>query len=104
MSTAGRGGFAKRHNRLLASAMEQSDGAVMITDTHGRIEYVNPRYTEITGIRRDALLGTHSELVHSTTTLDKQHSTLRERISQGQLWSATMSSTRSWRSWPASTR
>ena len=87
--------LADQSMRLLTSAMKQSHGAVMITDALGRIEYVNPRYTEITGISHDALLGTLSELVHSNTTLDKQHSTLRECIARGEVWSATMSSTRS---------
>ncbi len=81
--------------RLLTSAMEQSHGAVIITDARGRIEYVNPRYTEITGVSRDALLGTFSDLIQSNITLDKQHCTLRERIARGEVWSATMSSTRS---------
>ena len=87
--------LAAQSVRLLTSAMEQSHGAVMITDADGCIEYVNTRYTEITGVSRDAVLGTFSDLVQNNATLDKQHCTLRERIARGDVWSATMSSTRS---------
>lgn len=79
---------------LLTSAMEQSHGAIMITDAQGRIEYVNPRYSRITGIPREELLGTPSALVQSNSVPDAEHCTLRERIGNGEVWSATMSSTR----------
>lgn len=35
--------------RKLSRAVEQSADSVIITDTQGRIEYVNPKFTEVTG-------------------------------------------------------
>ena len=63
--------LADQSMRLLTSAMKQSHGAVMITDALGRIEYVNPRYTEITGISHDALLGTLSKLPVNKLKVDR---------------------------------
>ena len=43
--------------RKLSHAVEQSPSMVMIVDGHGRIEYVNPRFTELTGYRPDEVIG-----------------------------------------------
>ncbi len=56
-------------------AMEQSPHVVMITNTAGRIEYVNRRYTELTGIDRAAIIGQYEPLLstnngHSVDTSD----------------------------------
>jgi len=86
--------LADHSTHLLTSAMEQSQGAVVITDAEGRIEYVNARYCQITGRSREELLGTYSELVRSDTAVDKQQCSLPERLSKGEIWSATLCSTR----------
>jgi PAS domain S-box-containing protein len=41
--------LAEEDMRKLSGAVEQSSAAVVITDTKGTIEYVNPRFTEMTG-------------------------------------------------------
>jgi len=43
--------------RKLSSAVEQSSSSVLITDTEGWIEYVNPRFTRLTGYGFDELIG-----------------------------------------------
>ncbi len=40
---------AEEELRKLSQAVEQSQVSVVITDTEGRIEYVNPRFTDVTG-------------------------------------------------------
>ena len=54
---------AEQRMRLLSSALEQTDDAVMIMDRDGIIEYVNPAYERITGCARQQLTGTAVELV-----------------------------------------
>ena len=43
--------------RKLYQAVEQSPSTVVITDTEGRIEYVNPKFSETTGYSREEALG-----------------------------------------------
>ena len=43
--------------RKLSLAVEQSPVAVMITDAQGDIEFVNPRFTQITGYPREEAIG-----------------------------------------------
>lgn len=41
----------------LSSALQQSPEAILITDATGTVDYVNPRFTELTGFPADDLLG-----------------------------------------------
>lgn len=43
--------------RILSRAIEQSPVSVVITDPKGRIEYVNPRFEEVTGYTADKAMG-----------------------------------------------
>jgi diguanylate cyclase (GGDEF)-like protein/PAS domain S-box-containing protein len=86
--------LADQSMRLLTTAIEQSHGAVMITDASGRIDCVNPRFTQITGHSREHLLSSISELVSNTTLRDQHDSSLQERLQRGEAWSLTMASTR----------
>ncbi len=56
---------ADRKTRVLASALEQTDDAVLITDRAGVIEYVNPAYERTSGYRRDEVLGGKPSVVKS---------------------------------------
>ena len=51
--------------RKLSRAVEQSSSIVVITDTDGIIEYVNPRFTEVTGYSAGEAVGTNPRLVGS---------------------------------------
>ena len=41
----------------LSSAVEQSSASIMITDVDGNIEYVNPKFTQITGYSPEEVVG-----------------------------------------------
>ncbi|WP_084191009.1 PAS domain S-box protein [Methylomarinum vadi] len=53
------------HTRIMLRAVEQSASAVMITDADSRIEYVNPKYCELTGYSREELIGNTPKLLHT---------------------------------------
>jgi diguanylate cyclase (GGDEF)-like protein len=46
-----------RELRQLSRVVEQSPTSILITDTAGNMQYVNPRLCELTGYRRDELIG-----------------------------------------------
>ena len=51
--------------RKLSQAVEQSPAIVQITDRAGHIEYVNPKFTEVTGYRFDEVRGRNPRLLKS---------------------------------------
>ncbi len=48
---------AERELRLLSLAIEQSHAAVVLTDLIGSIQYVNPRFTQMTGYELEEVYG-----------------------------------------------
>ena len=54
--------------RKLSRAVTQSPAAVIITDTKGDIEYVNPRFTDMFGFGQDEALGQNPRILKSTET------------------------------------
>ena len=58
-----------QHAQRLSVAVDQSPAAVFITDTTGRIEYVNQRFSEITGYAAESEPPTSSVRRHSVEGL-----------------------------------
>ncbi len=54
--------------RQLSRAVEQSPSVVMITDTQGHIEYVNPKFTELTGYNLEEVRGQNPRLLKASET------------------------------------
>jgi len=72
--------------RKLSSAVEQSPSVVMITDVDGTIEYVNPRFTAVTGYTASEALGQRPSLLKSGHTTDAEYEELWETITAGGEW------------------
>ncbi|NGZ06434.1 MAG: PAS domain S-box protein [Magnetococcales bacterium] len=72
--------------RKLSRAVEQSPAAVMITDSTGRIEYVNPQFTVLTGYAADESLGRDPGFLKSGKTPAPTYKNLWETILAGQVW------------------
>jgi PAS domain S-box-containing protein len=56
-----------RELQKLSSAVSNSPSAIVITDDHGRIEYVNPKFTEITGYSPQEAIGKQPRILNSGT-------------------------------------
>lgn len=74
----------------LSSAVEQSPAATVITDTNGRIEYVNPRFSEITGYAPEELIGKTPTLIKSGLTPPEVYEDLWRTILSGREWRGDM--------------
>ncbi|MDD3519495.1 MAG: EAL domain-containing protein, partial [Chromatiales bacterium] len=70
----------------LSRAVEQSPASVMITDPAGHIEYVNPRFTAITGYSSDEAIGRKPSLVKSGLTDRDVYADLWRTIRAGKVW------------------
>ena len=56
---------AEEQVRKLTRAVEQSPASVVITDTEGKIEYVNPKFTSLTGYSSEEVLGENPRILKS---------------------------------------
>ncbi len=67
-------------------AMEQSGGSIVITDAQGNIEYVNPKFTEMTGYSIDEVRGQNPRLLKSGEHDLAFYQNLWQTIGSGQIW------------------
>ncbi|MFQ5611422.1 MAG: GAF domain-containing protein [Anaerolineae bacterium] len=72
--------------RQLSSAVEQSANTVVITDTEGYIEYVNPKFAETTGYSPAEVVGQHTRILKSGKTPPEVYKELWETITAGGEW------------------
>jgi two-component system cell cycle sensor histidine kinase/response regulator CckA len=70
----------------LYSAVEQSPDSIVITDTLGNIEYVNPKFTEITGYSSAEALGQNPRILKSGELSPEKYKELWETITSGHDW------------------
>lgn len=75
-----------RRLRQLSRAVEQSPSSIVITDTHGNIEYVNPRFSQITGYSLEEALGHNPRILKSGKTPPELYRQLWETIMAGGEW------------------
>lgn len=77
---------AEEELRKLSHAIEQSPVSIVITDTAGTIEFVNTRFTEVTGYSYDEALGENPRILKSGVTPAEEYRRLWETISSGEVW------------------
>ena len=72
--------------RTLTVAIEQNPASVMITDLNGVLQYVNPRFTEVTGYSAAEVLGKNPRLLQSSLTTKETYNQLWSILVQGKIW------------------
>ncbi len=72
--------------RKLSSAVEQGASAVVITTDQGEIEYVNPRFSEVTGYSLDEIRGKTPRILRSGETQADRYKDLWNTILAGRHW------------------
>jgi PAS domain S-box-containing protein len=72
--------------RQLSRAVEQSPASIVITNTAGDIEYVNPKFIEITGYTLAEALGKNPRVLKSGETGPEGYRELWEAIAAGKEW------------------
>lgn len=72
--------------RKLSQAVEQSPATVIITDTEGNIEYVNPKFCELTGYSCEEVLGQNPRILKSGDKSPEEYKDLWDTITSGREW------------------
>lgn len=71
----------------LSTAVEQSPSVVVITNLKGDIEYVNPKFVQLTGYSFDEVKGKNLRILKSEKATSEFYEDLWSTISGGQEWS-----------------
>lgn len=74
--------------REFEQAVEQAGHSIVITDTEGTIEYVNPAFERITGYTREEVLGTNPRILKSDEHDEEFYEQLWNTILAGEVWHA----------------
>jgi PAS domain S-box-containing protein len=77
---------AREQLRGLSRAVEQSPSSIVITDTAGNIEYVNPKFTQVTGYTSEEVVGKNPSLLKSGETPPEEYGRLWKTITSGGEW------------------
>jgi PAS domain S-box-containing protein len=72
--------------RQLSRAVEASPVSIVITDVDGLIEYVNPKFTQVTGYTFAEALGQNPRILKTEETPPEVHDELWETLTQGREW------------------
>lgn len=70
----------------LSRAMDASASIVIITDLQGSIEYINPKFSQVTGYSRAEVIGKNPRLLSSGETSDTIYQDLWTTIAAGKEW------------------
>jgi PAS domain S-box-containing protein len=77
---------AEKKLRQLSSAVEHSPASIVITDLAGNIEYVNPKFTAVTGYAAAEVIGRNPRFLKSGETPPAEYQRLWQTIRAGGEW------------------
>ena len=77
---------ASEQQSLLTTAIEQAAESVIITDTEGHIQYVNPAFTKISGYGEEEVLGKNPRILQSGKHDQAFYRELWETLLDGRTW------------------
>ncbi|MBI9068208.1 MAG: PAS domain S-box protein [Salinivirgaceae bacterium] len=77
---------AETELRKLSTAVQQSPSVIAITDTEGNLQFVNPKFTEITGYSVEEAIGQNPRVLKSGEQSDEMYKELWETVSAGKVW------------------
>jgi PAS domain S-box-containing protein len=77
---------AENELRKLSWAVEQSPASVIITDTNGNIEYINPKVSETSGYQFEEVVGKNPRIFSSGEKSKNDYKVLWDTITSGKEW------------------
>ena len=77
---------AEQDRMLLATAVEQAVEAIVVTDAHGRVEYVNSAFEHLTGFARGEVLGRSPHILYGGEAQQEAYEQMWAAINRGEIW------------------
>ncbi len=77
---------AEEQIRKLSRGVEQSPATIIITDINGKIEYVNPKFTETTGYTFEEAIGKNPRILKSGEKSPEEYQLMWQTIKAGKEW------------------
>lgn len=77
---------AEEQLRILSRAVEHSASAIVVTDALGTIEYVNPKFTKVTGFTFEEAVGQNPRILKSGLTPQEEYKRMWMAITAGEEW------------------
>lgn len=71
---------------ILSRAVEQNPASIVLTDIQGNIEYVNPKFTKLTGYSKSEVLGENPRILKSNVISSEDYKNLWDTITAGKEW------------------
>jgi PAS domain S-box-containing protein len=78
--------YAAEQLNKLSRAVKQSPVSIIITDAQGNIEYVNPKFTQVTGYEYEEIIGQSPRILKSGETPPEEYKKLWDTITAGGQW------------------
>ncbi|MES9969756.1 MAG: EAL domain-containing protein [Candidatus Thiodiazotropha sp.] len=72
--------------RKLGRVLEQSPASVMITNTNGVIEYVNPRFEKVSGYNAEEVVGENPRILKSGDKTKEEYKAMWDALLAGREW------------------
>ena len=72
--------------RKMSRAVEQSPVTIVITGINGLIEYVNPKFCQVTGYSQEEAIGQNPSILSSGETTSEEYAEMWRTIASGQEW------------------
>ena len=77
---------AEKQLKLLSTSIEQSPVSVVIADINGIVEYVNPKFTEVSGYTFEEVVEKNIDILNSDEHKSEFYKQIRNEISTGNSW------------------
>ena len=77
---------AEEELKILSRATEQSPASIVITNVDGDIEYVNPKFEELTGYTLSEAKGNNPRILKTGHTVTQEYQAMWEKIASGEKW------------------
>ncbi|MCX6305727.1 MAG: PAS domain S-box protein [Bacteroidetes bacterium] len=78
----------------LSKAVEQNPASIVITDINGNIEYVNPKFCDLTGYTKEEAIGNNPRMLKSDSTPKEYFTELWGTILAGKEWRGELQNTK----------